>query len=418
MRFRPGRRCPIAPRRPTTVALVRARYWPVVNLLDLVLVALAAVVVVHGTRVGFVRMALGGVGVVAGLAVGFACLPPILRASGLAPTTRVVLALAAFVVVPSVVAGAFEWAGAHLSHAVRALRLASLDRTLGAVLGAEVAGVVVWILAGLLVTVASPTLVRAARGSVVLRSVDAHFPRAPATLSRLQHDLAGRGMPLPFAGFEPDPPARALPSPAAVAQAAAGARAATVKVHGPGCGGEVVGSGISLGDGIVATNAHVVADVRAVAVDDAAGTHRATPVVFDPRVDLALLAVDGLDAPALVLAPQAVSAGATGAVVGYPGGGPLDVEPAVVLDRRDALGRDIWGGDLVTREIYVLGARVRPGNSGGPLVGADGSVLGVVFARSSVRDEVGYALTDAELRKAIARPRSATGVATGGCAAA
>jgi S1-C subfamily serine protease len=42
--------------------------------------------------------------------------------------------------------------------------------------------------------------------------------------------------------------------------------------------------------------------------------------------------------------------------------------------------------------VYSLSANVRPGNSGGPLVVAGGEVVGVVFSRSTVYPNVGYAL--------------------------
>ena len=43
--------------------------------------------------------------------------------------------------------------------------------------------------------------------------------------------------------------------------------------------------------------------------------------------------------------------------------------------------------------MYALNADVLPGNSGGPLVGPGGQVVGVVFSRSTVYPNVGYALT-------------------------
>ena len=85
-------------------------------------------------------------------------------------------------------------------------------------------------------------------------------------------------------------------------------------------------------------------------------------------------------------------------------------------DQRTAVGRDIWGGGSARREVYVLQAVVRPGDSGGPFVAADGTVLGLVFARSNVHSDVGYALTSEELRPALAALTGATEpVATGRC---
>ena len=78
----------------------------------------------------------------------------------------------------------------------------------------------------------------------------------------------------------------------------------------------------------------------------------------------------------LPLRPGGVPRGTTGAVLGYPGNGPFDAEPAVVLTRLDAVGRNIYGQGLVTRAVYEIQSLVRPGNSGGPLVRADGTVAG------------------------------------------
>ena len=66
-----------------------------------------------------------------------------------------------------------------------------------------------------------------------------------------------------------------------------------------------------------------------------------------------------------------------------------------------AEGRDIYNSNLVTRRIFVLQSRVRPGNSGGPLVDGDGHVLGIVFATSATDPTQAYALTDDQIQKDI-----------------
>jgi S1-C subfamily serine protease len=58
---------------------------------------------------------------------------------------------------------------------------------------------------------------------------------------------------------------------------------------------------------------------------------------------------------------------------------------------------------------------VRPGNSGGPLLDAQGDVVGIVFARSSVDPDTGYALTLDELRPVLGAVGSAP-IGSGGCA--
>ena len=121
----------------------------------------------------------------------------------------------------------------------------------------------------------------------------------------------------------------------------------------------------------------------------------------------------------LPLVASAVARGTTGAVLGYPGGGGFDAKPAVVLARMNAIGRDIYGRGLVTRTIYQIQSVVRPGNSGGPLVQPDGSVAGVVFARSTTNDDIGFVLTSDTVRPKVASVEGRTAaVDTGGCAAA
>ena len=63
--------------------------------------------------------------------------------------------------------------------------------------------------------------------------------------------------------------------------------------------------------------------------------------------------------------------------------------PAAVLRKFSAIGRDIYGRALTRRDVYQLQAQIRQGNSGGPFVRRDGTVLGVVFAASTTEANVG-----------------------------
>ena len=64
-------------------------------------------------------------------------------------------------------------------------------------------------------------------------------------------------------------------------------------------------------------------------------------------------------------------------------------------------GPNIYADATVTREVYTLRGRVLPGNSGGPLLAPDGTVLGVSFGAAIDDDEVGFALTAAEVAPVV-----------------
>lgn len=235
--------------------------------------------------------------------------------------------------------------------------------------------------------------------STVLHTLDSVAPRPPDFLARVEGILSGVSFPPVFAGLEPALPAP-LPIPATVdSLGVKHAAQLVVKVAGTGCGGLVTGSGFPIGNGYLVTNAHVVSGTGNHQVETPDGvTFSAKVVYFDPDRDVALLYVQDFARAALDLGPA--ERGTQAAVIGYPGGGSESVQPAVVDGAVEAAGRDIYNQKAVTREIYVIQARVRPGNSGGPLVDLQGRVLGIVFATSASEPDQAYALTDAEITTA------------------
>ena len=165
------------------------------------------------------------------------------------------------------------------------------------------------------------------------------------------------------------------------------------------------------------TNAHVVAGLDQVVVRiRGVGTgHEATVVLFDPERDVAVLDVPSLDAEPLLRGP-ALEEGEPAVVAGFPLNGPYDLRPARVRSVIEARGADIYGQGGTSREVYSLRAVIRQGNSGGPLLDADGRVVGVVFATSLDDPETGYALTLAEADPVLRYASAAsTPVATGAC---
>jgi S1-C subfamily serine protease len=157
-------------------------------------------------------------------------------------------------------------------------------------------------------------------------------------------------------------------------------------------------------DGLVATNAHVVAGESTTEVIRDDGTRlEAEVVLFDPDRDLALLDVADLNRPALPI--TSASRGDAGGVFGHPRGEPLRIAPFEVARLLDATGRNIYGTSEVVRDVLELASDLEPGDSGSPLVNPAGEVVGVTFAIARNREGVAYALQTSELIAALAQPR-------------
>jgi S1-C subfamily serine protease len=106
--------------------------------------------------------------------------------------------------------------------------------------------------------------------------------------------------------------------------------------------------------------------------------------------------------------------GTSGAVIGYPENGPLDVQPARIGPTITALSQDAYGRGPLRRKITTLRGLVRSGNSGGPVVDSRGRVLTTVFASSvSGPERAGYGVPDTVVSDALSRVRGP--VDTGPC---
>lgn len=298
------------------------------------------------------------------------------------------------------------------------------DQVLGSIAGVVAVAVVLWFVAGALRASPSQGLSQAVGASRVFAVVDEVMPPTGKDLAaRVRAAVAGSDLPRVFSGVAEeitpvDPPVGV----ALTARQLAAAAQSSVKVVGDAvdCGRGQEGSGAVVADERVVTNAHVVAGIERplVQVGGVGKRYRATVVAFDPRRDVAVLAVPGLPAPALVQG-STLGRGDDAVVAGFPRNGPFRATPARVRQVLKARGEDIYGGPGVDREVYSLRSVVEPGNSGGPMLDARGQMVGLVFARSADDPETGYALTLDEIAPVLAegvdssRPVDNSGCAVG-----
>ena len=392
------------------------------NWVDYVLLVIVAVSGIHGLRLGAAMQVLTFGGLLLGLVLGALLAPPV---AGLSHnrTTKALLALIVLIGMATVVGGLGRLLGARSGVLLHRLRLGPVDSAFGVAVAVAVALVVTWVVAILVQNSQYTALDRSLQQSRIVRALDDVLPPIPTVFVGVERFLAQNGFPIVFSGLPPQTAAPvSLPTDAAARTAVLRAEGSTVQVAGQGCGVIQEGSGFVVAPGLVVTNAHVVAGIPSPDVIDRTGRHATSVALFDPRLDIAVLRVRGLTDPVLPVLSSVVGRGTTGVVLGYPGGGPLTARKAGVAAPFDAVGLDIYGSSQTTREIYQLDAVVQPGNSGGPLVAsgdsgiADGTVIGVVFARSTSNPDVGYALAMPAVSADVARAQAANQtVGTGAC---
>jgi S1-C subfamily serine protease len=365
------------------------------DLLDVFIILLVLVSAIHGLRLGAAVQVLSYGGAILGLVVGVALVSAFgthFRSGDARTFASLVMLLLPCVVFWTV----GRQIGAHLWRRLQGHRsIARVDALGGAAIA--VAGTLVfsWVLASILVDAPVPAVSSEIQGSVILHDVNRVMPPVPTELAALANTLDKDGFPLPVFFASPLSSVK-LPPPGVVRAAVLADGRSTVKVISYGCdGGDVVvkGSGFVVDGDLVVTNAHVVAGGTHIVVVDEVEDHVATPIYFNPEYDLAVLKVPGITDPSLTVDPEFVDRSTRAVVLGYPGGGNFNAQPAGVLARLDAKGLDIYNNRETTRYLYELQSLVRQGNSGGPLVEPNGEVIGVVFSRSATDDKIGFALS-------------------------
>jgi len=368
------------------------------NIVDAIVLASIVVFAWTGWRQGFVAglLSFGGF-LIAALAAAL-LLPRVLEGMEL-PGALGALMLATGILLAALVGQTVASVlGRKLRSAMTSRGVQVVDSAAGAVLNVAALAVVLWIIATAVGLVPTLSVAREVRSSLMLRTLDAAVPdRARDLFSGLRNAVDASGLPRVFSGLGqyagpqvPAPNERLLRDPAVRA-----AWPSLVKVTSLACDAVVTGSGFAYAPDRILTNAHVVAGSQSpsVRIPGDPESYAASVVVIDQRLDLAVLRVDGLPAPALIFANRPARTGDGAVVAGFPGGGDLQAGAARIRDRIDARGEDIYGRSGVVRDVYSFRGTVVPGNSGGPLLSPSGRVYGVVFAAGLGEEETGYAIT-------------------------
>ena len=349
------------------------------NLVDAGIILFAVALAAVGYQRGLIASALPLAGFVGGAALGARIGPGLLDEGARSPEAPLVAVLT------GVLAGAFlaialGGVGRALRRRVLGTPAGILDGIGGALLLAALALLITWSLGAVVLHSGNPEARRlreAIQQSAILAALNEALPPSGPLLRVLRRVDPRPVVSGPDADVEP--PNKGILAAPAVRRAGE----STVRVLGTACGLGVAGSGWVVAPELVVTNAHVVAGEEDTSVATRDGTEvDAVAVHYEPRNDLALLAAPGLPDAPLELAERA-RRGDDAAVIGYPENGPLAFAAARLGRTGTVISEDSYGRGPVRRRMTPFRADVRSGNSGGPVVDAEGRVVATVFGAAT-----------------------------------
>jgi S1-C subfamily serine protease len=176
---------------------------------------------------------------------------------------------------------------------------------------------------------------------------------------------------------------------------------AVVLVTGITDAGKVLGSGFVISsDGKIATNLHVIEDLRYGGVQLASGEKFdiLSVLAFDDRKDIAIVKVAGFDLPSATLGNS------NNLQVGEPiltMGSPLGLQGSVTTGVVSSVRDDPFGGGF---KMIQTDASVNPGNSGGPLVNQKAEVVGIIRYKIGGTENLNFAVPVNYLRGMLEAP--------------
>ncbi|MBN1331725.1 trypsin-like peptidase domain-containing protein [Candidatus Dojkabacteria bacterium] len=176
--------------------------------------------------------------------------------------------------------------------------------------------------------------------------------------------------------------------------------------------GGILGTGFVIGNGMIATNQHVVSELNAkyfVQVDGIEEVVEVKQIYRDQVNDIAIIEVEQSNnlVPLTLGDSDELKVGQQVIAIGNPLG---ELSGSVTTGVISGLGRsvDITSGSFFNSaletfdDVIQTDAAINPGNSGGPLLNLKGQVIGINFATVSGADNLSFALPINRIKSRLA----------------
>jgi uncharacterized protein (TIGR02145 family) len=163
----------------------------------------------------------------------------------------------------------------------------------------------------------------------------------------------------------------------------------------------MLGSGFFVSKNVIVTNYHVIKDASEVHcwINNSSTRYKIEGyLAVDKSVDLILLKVTGLDRPAIRIATSSVSPGQKIYVIGSPKGLPASISDGIISGLRDFEGH----------KLIQITAPISPGSSGGPVLNANGEVIGVSVGQYKDGQNLNFAIPISNLELLLTHMTSST----------
>ncbi|HEY4963589.1 MAG TPA: trypsin-like peptidase domain-containing protein, partial [Candidatus Saccharimonadales bacterium] len=277
--------------------------------------------------------------------------------------------------------------------------------------------IVIWLVATMIGRLPFEATSNSVNDSIIVQSLENSLPPVPTVFSFIDSKINPNDQPIVFLRTKIQTQVEVPINSKALVEQANIDQKSVVRVTSFGCGGIISGSGYIAAPDLIITNAHVIAGADRPIIKYLNQSYAGNTVLFNPALDIAAIMVKGLKAAPLQLYKGSVAINQNVAILGYPGGN-FTVLPGQISDEQFVSSPNIYQVGSFNRQIYAINADLQPGNSGGPVIATNGQVIGLVFAKSDVLSNDGFAITSYSMSDVIKQAISASHhVSSGACVA-